>query len=278
MSEYYMKKIKMKKVNILTAVFLASVITATATEHPVDKKKSKPSITFAIGVHTGTDVGGAIPMPPGQAIGGDNKVNASLRLRPQLGLSATSAYNEHWSLTLETTYKIVALSAKAWVENQIFTDRSEEPWMEISFRGTAFTKMSFHMLEIPLYVRYTFGKGANRILLGGYYARVFNAKFDSTPYKGMLINLVDGEPDYENPSSIVSPNDAYTHNFNDAMSKWDAGILLGYERQIFIPGLLLGCRFSMGFNDIFQPDKKYLAYRMQHMRGTLTLSYLFSKF
>ena len=242
-----------------------------------DKGKPKKPITFAFGVHTGTDVGGAIPMPPGQAIGGDNKVNASLRLRPQFGLSATAIYNNRWSLTLEATYKMVALSAKAWVENQIFTDRTEDPWMEVSFRGTALTEMSFQMIEMPLYLRYTFGKGANRILLGGYYARVFNAKFESTPYKGMLFTLVDGKPDYSNPSSIVSPHDAYTHDFNDAMSKWDAGVLLGYERQIFIPGLLLGCRFSMGFNDIFQPDKKYLAYRMQHMRATLMVSYLFSK-
>ena len=268
----------MKKVNILTAAFLFLLVAATATEQPVDKKESKPTITFAIGVHTGTDVGGAIPIPLSEAIGGDNRINATLYPRPHLGLSATAAYNEHWSLTLETTYKYVALSAKAWVENQIFTDRSEVPWMEVSFRGTAFTKMSFHMLEIPLYVRYTFGKGTNRILLGGYYARVFDAKFDSTPYKGMLFSLVDGKPDYDNPSSIVSPNDAYTHNFNDAMSKWDAGIMLGYECRIFIPGLLIGCRLSMGLNDIFQPDKKYLAYSMHHMRATLMISYLFSKF
>ncbi|MCL2097581.1 MAG: PorT family protein [Bacteroidales bacterium] len=273
-----MKKIKMKKVNIVAAAFLFLVVSASATEQPTDKKEAKFPITFALGVHTGTDIGGAVPMPLGKAIGGEDKINASFGLRPQLGISATAAFHERWSLTLEATYKMLALSAKAWVENQIFTDRSGETWVEASFRGTALMKMSFPMFEFPLYMRYTFGGGNNRILLGGYYARVFNAKFESTPYKGMLFNLVDGKPDYDNPSSIVSPDDPYTHNFTDAMSKWDAGIILGYERKIFIPRLLIGCRFLMGFNDIFQPDKKYLDYKMTHMRGTLTVSYIFSKF
>ena len=260
----------MKRLIILT-IALSFSVTAAAFG-----KIFSDTVKFAGGVHMGIDIGAGVPWPPGKTIGGENKMSATPHLMPALGFSYTAIFNKRWSITLETTYKTISLDAKAWVENQTFIDRENDPWVWVSFRGTAFMEMFFPMLEIPLFMRYTFESGNNRVFFGGYYARVFNARFVTTPYKGMLFNVIDGKPDYDNPKGSVSPDSPYTQNFNDAMDKWDAGFLAGYERQIF-PRVILSGRFSMGFKDIFHPDKKYLSYNMLHMRGTLTISYLFMR-
>jgi hypothetical protein len=258
----------MKRIATLAALLYAMVAVAGKPEN-AEREPAK----FSIGIHTGVDIGAAVPWPPGKVMGGENKMRATPKLTPALGLSFTKVLDERWSLTLETTYKVVELDAKAWVEEQTFVDRGYDPWIWVSFRGTAFMDMSFPMLEIPLYTRYTFKNGNHSVFLGGYYARVFNAKFVTTPYKGMLFNVSDGKPDYDHPKGTVLPDSPYTQNFNDAMSRWDAGFIAGYEMKIF-PRIMLSGRYSMGFNDIFQPDKKYLTYNMLHMRGTLALSYM----
>jgi len=263
----------MKKIIVLAASLFFAVV-ASAGEDP--EETNSKQFPLSIGVHMGMDIGAAVPWPPGKVMGGENKMKATPHLTPALGLSFTGNIDRRWSLTLETTYKVVELDAKAWVEDQTFVDRNDDPWQWVSFRGTAFTEMSFPMLEFPLYASYTFKNGSDRVFLGGYYARVFNAKFSTMPYKGMLFNVVDGKPDYDHPKGSVSPDVPHTHNFNDAMSKWDAGFVAGYERNIF-PRITLSGRFSMGFNDIFQSGKKYLTYSMLHMRGTVVVSYAIIK-
>jgi len=263
----------MKKIIVLVASLSLFIANVLAAEENLDATNDKQAL-FSIGVHTGIDIGAAVPWPPGKVIGGDNKMRATPRLTPALGLSMSKNLDSRWSLTLETTYKVVELDAKAWVEDQTFVDRSDAPWQWVSFRGTAYTEMSFPMLEFPLYTSYNFKNGNDRVFLGGYYARVFNAKFTTTPHKGMLFNVIDGTPDYDNPKGSVSPDAPHTHNFNDAMSKWDAGFVAGYGRNISSRITLSG-RFSMGFNDIFKSDKKYLTYSMLHTRGTVVISYSF---
>jgi len=262
-----------RKIILIAALLFSIAISANAENQAMKSDTWRSNLNYVFGIHTGTDFGGAIPLPFRKAIGKDDQMSATLRLKPNIGLSATAIFNPQWSLSLEATYKIVALKAKARVANQTFYDRSDDSFIWVSFRGSTDMEMSFPMLEIPLYVRYSFGK--NRVLLGGYYARIFNAKFSASPYKGMLFNVIDGEPDYDNPIGPISPDEPFTQNFDDAMSKWDAGVMLGYERQIFMPKLLVGGRCSMGFKDIFQPDKKYLAYDMKHLRATLMVCYLF---
>ena len=269
-----MKKNKNVILLITTVLFSAHSMATEKTER-IRSNPCKNPVKFSAGIHTGTDVGGAMPWPVSNIIGGDNKINATPHLKPAWGLSATTVYNRRLSLTCEPTYKTVALSAKAWVEGQTFFDRRDDPWLWVNYRGATSMEMSFPMVEIPLYIRYTMGRGYNRLLLGGYYARVFNPKFVITPYQGMLFKMTDDGPDYDNqPGAITSP---YTQDFSDAMTNWDAGVMMGYERRIFTARFLLSGRFMMGLSDIFQSNKKYLSYSMLHMRGTLMLSYLFLK-
>ena len=248
---------------------LAVIIAAGASG--AEKPKKDP-VKFAFGIHTGIDIGGAVPWPPGNIMG-ENKMSATPHLNPMIGLSYTTIFDKHWSLTVEGTYKTVSLDAKAWVEKQRF-DENKDDGSRITkfFRGSTNMEMSFTMIEVPFFLRYSFSKGNNRILLGGYYSFVMKNKFVVTPQKGLLFSAdADGNLD-ESTASDITPETRYTQEFTDYLDNWDAGILIGYERRI-INRITVSGRFTMGFKDIFKKDSKYLDYKMLNMRGTVILSY-----
>lgn len=252
----------MKRLLVICLLLATTVATA--------KKPKTDPVKFDIGIHTGFDIGAAVPWPPGEVVGGGNKMSAVPRLSPALGLSYTTIFDKHWTITLESTYKTVAMDAKTWVKSQMFTIKgSDGSISKQEFRGTAEAKMSYTMLEIPLYLKYTFKKGNDRVFLGGYYAYVFKGRFETIPIKGTLSSP---EPPYS--PEPVTPESAIIQNFDNAMDTWDAGFILGYERKLTHRVNLSG-RFSMGFKDVFKPDDKYLDYAMLHMRGTVVLSYMF---
>ena len=254
----------------MTRNTILSLILAVCTIPAFALKPGKDPVKFAVGVHAGIDIGGAVPYPPGKAIGGQNKMSATPRLTPALGLSYTTMFDRHWSAVVESTYKTVALDARTWVEQQGMRDPDDGTWQY--FRGRADASMSFSMLEIPLYVRYSFGDGTNKVFLGGYYARVFKGKFETTPGPGMATPT----PGDDKTWSVVNKGDMGTRNFDNGLDKWDAGIIVGYERRI-INRVNLSGRFSAGFKDVFRRDSRYLEYAMFHMRGTLMLSYMFMR-
>lgn len=90
--------------------------------------------------------------------------------------------------------------------------------------------------------------------------------------KGYLSDVKD------NPTTDqINPlNEPLVQSFNEVMSNWDIGVLIGYERRI-LRDFTLGLRVSMGSIDIFQKGQNPLGYEMRHMRGSLNVSYdLFS--
>lgn len=235
-------------------------------------KPIKEPVKFAFGIHTGIDIGGAVPFPPGEVLGGGNKMNVIPRLSPSIGLSYGLVITKNWTLAIESTYKTVSMDAKTRIGYQYIKEINEVgEVVEQHFEGRADAHMSFTMLEVPLYVKYSFGQGINRIMFGGYYAHVFKAKFDTTPVQGMLGATADRET-----WKPFGPGEIDTQNFDHALDNWDAGFVIGYERRV-IDRVTIGGRFSMGLKDIFRngEDNKYLSYAMLHMRGTITLSYAF---
>ena len=221
--------------------------------------------SFHVGVHTGLDIGAAVPWPLSKAVGGGDKMNVTPRLSPALGLSFEKMMNSCWSVVAEGTYKTVAMDAEIITlrNGQRFKDEND---LDVLFFGRANTSMSFTQLEMPLYVKYRFNE-RNRAFLGGYYSRIFSGKFEASALDGRLQN-----PDDPNDIVIVHPSDPAYQNFSENIDVWDAGFIVGYERKIFRNTTLSG-RFSTGFKDIFKPNENYLDYSMWNMRGTVTLSY-----
>ena len=219
---------------------------------------------YSIGLQTGLDIGAAVPYPL-SAMGSDSKMSATPTLFPQLGLVATARVAPKWTVTMETTYKQVGVDAKARVSQQQFIDY-DNPDLKINFRGSVEMSMSFSMLEIPIYAGYDLGGNEGRVILGAYYSRIFKGNFSARPLKGVLT-----PPDDPNDiTEVDKPMD--TQYFDDNLSKWDWGLLAGYEMKIF-DRATLAARLSMGMKDIFRSDARIFEYKMLHMRGTVVVAY-----
>ena len=214
--------------------------------------------TLSLGAQIGTDIGGAVPYPLHYV---PHPVNAYPHVNASLGAKCGFPLYGRFSLGLECTYKRVSIDADARVENQKFDDGEILQY----FSGTAQMHMSFTMIEAPLYVKYRFNR-SNKALLGGYYSYVLSPKFETIAKQGYIGN----EPDLV--GSPVTQDAPQRMDFSSALGRWDAGMILGYELQIF-SRLHAGLRFLVGFKDIFMRGNRYFDYKMLHMRGSIVVSY-----
>lgn len=213
---------------------------------------------FSVAVQMGTDIGGAVPFPFKHT---PSTFNPYPKLNLSLGGKVTVPLDKNWALGGEITYKTVAISADARVKNQRFKENEHIQY----FTGSAEMDMEFTMVEFPLYAKYTFKNGKDRILLGPYAAWILNSSFVTDPQKGFIgmeENVVEAE----------MPEDMEDMDFSHSLDSWDAGVVVGYERQIY-SRFELGIRFMWGFKDIFKSDNQYFDYKMLHMRGVFVLSY-----
>lgn len=246
-------------ISILLLCFSANAFAQENTQQQEDD-----SYRFALGVQLGTDIGGAIPFPFKHV---PSTFNPYPKLNISLGAKLTFPVKPQWTIGAETTYKTVAIDADARVKNQKFQDKDYIQY----FTGTAEMKMEFTMLEVPVYVKYTFSNMKDRILVGPYFSWIMKSKFIIDPKKGFIGNqasTVDA-PVSDDP---LDPNYLKDIVFSNDLDSWDMGIVLGYERKLS-PRIELGLRFMCGFKDIFKPNNEYFDYSMLHMRGTVVLSY-----
>lgn len=256
---------------ILLLIFTATAAGAQTTD---GQRSIFRSMKYEFGVHTGMDIGAAVPWPPSN-MGSGMKMKAVPHLAPELGFSATARIDPRWSVTVETTYKQLGIDAKARVSKQKFKDpyaEEGEPVTNVDFRGTVDVGMRFYMLEVPVYAGCSLGKNDNRIVLGMYYSRLFRGRFHATPIVGVITYPDTPEPDPDRYMTVDRDNDIGQQTFDSSLSKWDIGFMAGYEFKVF-DRVNLGMRFAMGLKDIFRPGEKFLDYNMLHMRGSLVLSY-----
>lgn len=211
-----------------------------------------------LGVHLGTDLGGALPFPFSYI---PSQFAPKLKLKLTMGGDIIVPINKHWSLVAEVSYKGVAIDADAYVEDQRFMMDGSQTY----FTGMAVMSMSFTMLEIPLYAKYSFSGGKNRVLLGGYYSIGKGQSFDVIAKKGFMRGSIDSE-------DLDVLTEDYLMSFNEQLDTWDAGLVFGYERYI-IENLAVNGKVHVGFKSIFTQGFDMLDYKMYHMRLAVGLSY-----
>ena len=247
--------------NITIAVLLLFI---TTTVMATDEGKKK---LFDFGVHTGLDIGAAVPYPISRLSDGSYKFTAVPKLSPALGISLTHNINNSFSWSVEATYKTVGIDAQTWVKDQRFTIEYD-PLTYQYFTGTADAIMSFSMLEAPLFIRYSTKNQKNTFMLGGYYSWIVKGHFLTTAKKGTLTSE-PLEDDYPLTSGeiVTAPVEM---PLDDYLGNWDVGWIIGYERPI-TKEIFFGARFIMGVHDIFKT--KCLEYEMWHMRGGIVLSW-----
>ncbi len=240
--------------NILVATVALLFIGLVQVKAQINKSDS---YSLSMGVVVGTDIGGAVPFPL-------SNVPKPFNPYPQIKASFGGIFNfsltDRWGVGAELMYKNVGMKADARVENQKFNMDGTD----VYFTGTAKMNMEFTFLEVPVYAKYSFEKGNDRIIAGLYYSHVFTATFHTSPQKG-FIGYQPNKVEIEEVSDI-------TMNFDEVLDSWDIGFLIGYERRI-LDRLNLGLRFSMGFKDIFVPSSNYFEYKMLPMRGSISISY-----
>ena len=239
------------------------------------KRKYFPDLCYipTIALQVGTDLGGAIPdfkfIP--------KTFKAYPQLRVAIGLRLVQPITPHWTLSTEINYKTVAMNADAMVENMHAWVPDGDGHLDQFYSGRAKMKMSFTMLEFPLYFTVKLGKRMrNKLHMGGYAAWMLNSEFITDPTKGYIGTE---KPDYVG-EAIPVPDPKVTMDFGNVLKKWDAGLCFGYEYQI-ISRLNIGIKLFAGLTDIFDKDvfpddpklNKVLEYSMKQMRGSIMVSW-----
>lgn len=215
----------------------------------------------------GVDIGGAIPTTFGtiEKIGS----NVSPKLNPSLALKVGYDVNPQWGVVTEICYKQVGIKAGAKVKDQLFQIKDASgDIQDVWFTGIADMDMEFSFMEIPVYAKYSWNEGRDKVLCGIYGAWVINPKFNNIAQKGYLSD-VEKNPNTDQINPLNSPLE---QPFNSIMSSWDVGVILGYERRIF-HNLNIGLRISMGAVDIFKKNENPLGFKMHQMRGSIVVSY-----
>ena len=241
--------------NILALVILIFFTGQAAVK--AQQESSSDRYRLSMGVALGTDIGGAVPFP-------FSNIPKPFNPYPQIKAGFGGVFNlqitDRWGIGAELMYKNVGMKADARVENQKFNMDGTDTY----FTGSAEMDMNFTLLEVPLYAKYSFKKGNDKVIAGFYYSYTFTSNFETTPKKG-FIGYEPNKVDIEDVSDIIM-------DFSDVLDCWDIGFLVGYERRI-IERLNLGLRFSMGFKDIFMPSSNYFDYKMLPIKGSISISY-----
>lgn len=241
-------------------LLLLTICHATYAQEDSVPDNREVEYRFALGVQLGTDIGGAIPFPFSNV---PKTFNPYPQLYPSLGIKLAFPITSRWGVGAEVTYKKVSIDADARIDNQRFNDEKND--VIARFTGSAEMGMDFTMLEVPVYAKYTFRNQKDRLLFGGYFARIMKGEFDIKVNKGYM--MTD-----EGVYNGAIEDDPLNINFGNILDNWDAGFLLGYERKLF-NRVEIGLRVSCGMKDIFTRNNQYFDYKMLHMRGTLEVSY-----
>ncbi len=221
----------------------------------------------AISVQVGTDIGGAVPVPLPDNLGTFRPIP---KIYPNIGVKYSLHVHSFLKLTAELNYKHLEMSADAIVENMGATLPNLPTQY---FTGRAEMKMSFDMLELPVYITFMLPKAPkNKIITGLYFAYNIKKKFANIPIDG----FVGPEPD--DVGLIIDPDISLPSeqtNFTPYLSNWDWGITVGYEREIY-KRMYLALKFNIGCKDVF--STQVLDYSMNTLRGTITFTYDLFKF
>ncbi|MFC2151461.1 outer membrane beta-barrel protein [Bacteroidota bacterium] len=206
------------------------------------------------------DLGGAIPFPLSDIPDG---AGGTPKPYPSIGIGSEFNLSEKWEFAFEINYHLIAFSADADVISQPFY------WDDGSaqyFTGKTETDVELRMVEFPLIAFYELKEG-RRFLVGFYYSRILEGRFDT---KGLDGVLSDNKDDTDN--AILPGSANVNYSFNQFLDKYDYGVLIGYRYNINHK-LYLWARLNVGFKSIFEKDFNNIDYEMYQVRLNLGVSY-----
>jgi len=210
----------------------------------------------------GIDIGGTIPVPLSEM---PKDADASLKIRPTVGLGVQRNLGERWSLGVEANYHIIAIDAFVNVVSQAFwaDDRSYATY----FSGEAYSSTELQFVEIPITAYYHFNDRWS-LVFGGYFSIITKGKLETEGKNGWI------SADKNDTDTAPLPGTQNTSfDFNEDLSKYDVGALLGYEFKIGKRINLWG-EFGVGLKSIFKPDFNNIDYDMYQFRFGTGVSFV----
>ena len=236
---------------IFTLIFFLTLTTIKAQD-------AKWKLTTSLGL----DLGGAIPIPLSVM---PDDADASLKIRPTVGLGIQRNLSERWDLGLEANYHIIAIDAYVTAVSQAFwsDDRSYATY----FSGEAYSYTELQFVEIPLTAYYHFNDKWS-LVFGGYFSIITKGKLETEGKNGWISA---DKNDTDNAPLPGTQNTSF--DFNDDLDNYDAGALLGYEYKLGKRFNLWG-RIGVGFKSIFKPDFNNIDYDMYQFRFSTGVSFV----
>jgi hypothetical protein len=198
----------------------------------------------------GVDMGVAIPFP---LSGIPEGAKVTPKVTPNLGLGFEYHLFEKWNLGFETSYYILAFSAKTDIRSQPFY--FDNHLDVLYFSGKTSTNVRLRLLELPLMAVYAISPGWS-VAPGVYYSRILNGSFSTNGTNGILSN------DKSVTDTAPLPGVANTsYNFNDFIDVWDVGLLIGFRYNIK-QKFCFWSRLQAGFKSIFIKEFTNIDYKM----------------
>lgn len=235
---------------IFTLLFIFTLISSKAQD-------AKWEFTSTLGI----DLGGVIPLPLSEM---PDDAEASLKIRPTLGLGVQRNVNERWSLGVEANYHILAIDAYVNVISQTFwsDDRSYATY----FSGEAYSSTELQFIEIPLTAYYHFNERW-ALVFGAYYSIITKGKLETEGKNGWI----SANKEDTDTAPLPGTQNA-SFNLNDDLDYYDAGALIGYQFKIGKRFDLWG-RLNVGFKSIFKPEFQNIDYEMYQFHFSTGVSY-----
>lgn len=227
------------------------------------KKASAQNYQWLLYPTLGVDVGGAIPIPVSDKPGG---VAGSPKIMPSLGMGFQYALKQKWHAAIEVNYHNLSFSAEGPVRSQPFYfDNNTDV---LYFSGDTYTDVELRFVEFPLLFAYQISTNWT-IMLGAYYSRIIEGRFDTEGKNGVL------SPDKDITDNAALPGTAKaSYSFSDELDVNDYGFLLGYKYMLNHKLFFWG-RFTMGVKSIFVPEFENIDYELYQMRLNVGVSYIF---
>jgi len=206
------------------------------------------------------DLGGAIPFPLSDIPDG---AGGTPEPYPSLGIGAIYNHNDQWQFAVELNYHLIAFSATADVVSQPFKEGSTITY----YTGYTETDVELRMVEFPFIAYYKLKKG-RKIILGSYYSRILEARFETKGINGVY----SPDKSVTDNANLPGPEITIPYDFNNDLDNHDYGILIGYSYDLS-ERLNLWGRLNVGFKSIFKKGFDNIDYEMYQVRINLGVSY-----
>lgn len=204
----------------------------------------------------GVDMGITLPIPLSDIPEG---ASGAPELHPNIGIGIEYQISDRWNLANEISYHTLSFTSSVDVRSQSYHD--------IYISGHTNIHVDFRFVEFPFMANYSIGEHWH-LLTGGYISFLLKRDFITFLDEG-IFNVSKIITDTATVFFPINPPKEYPYNEN--ISKWDAGLILGYRYNLN-HRIQFWTRVQVGVKSIFKKDFSDINYNLYMVRLNVGLS------